>query len=217
MAAITGIALKSKLESMMAQYIDKKNTYLKIGKGVSKINQRLKALYNYWVITDQCALTDAEINCIVKDVGVICNAKIVIPVPDRKEVIEIEPRYTKLSTYFDDCTWAFGNPKLLTTSTLAITAKVTGGSGGYTYLWTLLPPQCGQAGYDEYTTWIGSGQSIVLSNSTSETANVSNIGYKVGFKLRCIVTDSGGNSTQILKHFVDQKEACGFDDNGFCS
>jgi hypothetical protein len=72
MGSMGGTALRQMLEDTMVAEICKKNNLLCLGKNVTKVNGVLKQLYNWWVITDQCALTDEQINCIVNDVVATC-------------------------------------------------------------------------------------------------------------------------------------------------
>lgn len=76
MPSIGGQALRSKLEKLLWELSCKKNDCLCLGKNVDNINYQMKVAYNYWVITNQCELTDDEINCIVNDLRETCNFKI---------------------------------------------------------------------------------------------------------------------------------------------
>lgn len=82
--SIGGVALKAALEKQMADLICIKHTRLCLGKCVNQINRDLKIAYGYWVMTDQCELTDDEINCIVNELRTVCNFQITqntTPVP----------------------------------------------------------------------------------------------------------------------------------------
>lgn len=213
MAAITGNALKSKLESMMATYVDKKNTYLNIGKGVASINKKLKALYNYWVITDQCDLTESEINCIVKDVGVICNVVTPIVLDTKTDIVPTEPRYASLRGFYENCTHTYASKGNSPLGSATITAGMYGGAGGYSYQWSVFKPNGCTKGEAEYTYFVESGAfPLSLSNATTNTVTVGNIAYRVGFVLRCVITDSNGSTITLEKQFHSTEKApkCGF-------
>jgi hypothetical protein len=213
MAAITGIALKNKLESMMASFIEKKNDYLKIGKSVSKINYRLKVLYNYWVITDQCALTDAETNCIVKDIGVICNTVIVLPTNTKVDIVTPPAKWTELYTNFStDCTPAAATQGNNNGSNI-VSVYTLGGTGNITYQWSVLPPADCTIGDKEWDYWVNEqGSPIVLTNDTTDTVTVNNIGYEMGYVLQCNVTDGNNRTNIVRRQYVDNStlNSCGF-------
>jgi len=73
MGAISNIELKAKLEETLSTLACKKNNMLCLGKNVESINKQMKAVYNWWSILDICLLSESEINCIVNDIGTICN------------------------------------------------------------------------------------------------------------------------------------------------
>ena len=205
MAAITGIELKQRLEDYMAHFICKKDSYLAVGKSVAKINYRLQALYNWWVITDSCALTDAEINCIVDDIGTTCGyVPAVRDYTARKDIVRPEPIYKNLDAIMN-CASNVGSDPETPDGQLIAKISANAGAGGYTYLWTVeiattVPIQNRQD--------IGL---LTLTNATTDTVTIDNIGYDKVFFVKCTVTDSNSNEISILKMYYDgygQKEVC---------
>jgi hypothetical protein len=76
MPSITGLQLKERLEKAMVDWGCKRNDYLCLGKNTQKIDQALKIIYPHWSITDQCELTEDEINCIVNRLKKYCDFRI---------------------------------------------------------------------------------------------------------------------------------------------
>jgi hypothetical protein len=78
MASITGTQLKTLINKCFYKLICQKNDYIKLGKNVTKINNQLIKMFNYWggnslqpdipPIIDCCDLTQAQMDCILQDV-----------------------------------------------------------------------------------------------------------------------------------------------------
>ena len=205
MAALTGIELKQRLEDYMAHFIEKKCQYLDVGKSVAKINYRLQALYNWWVITDTCVLTDAEINCIVDDIGTICGyIPAVRDYRARKDIVRPEPIFKALDASMT-CVSNVGADPELSNGQLIAKMTASNGAGGYTYLWTV----------ETATTVSPNLQQdvglLTLTNNTTDTVTIDNIRFERIFFIKCTVTDANNNEISILKMYYDayaQKGAC---------
>lgn len=108
-ASIGGVALKAKLEGLLAELICIKNNCLCLGKSVTAVNVQLMVAYNWWIIINSCELTDDEINCIVNELRQTCNfsipQKIAVTTPPaiiELPVVPYEPEpliYTKACAY----------------------------------------------------------------------------------------------------------------------
>lgn len=68
--SIGSVALLDRIKERMAELICQKNECLCKGLPVHGINKKLKVVYAYWVLFNDCTMTDEQINCILKDVTV---------------------------------------------------------------------------------------------------------------------------------------------------
>lgn len=207
MAAITGIELKARLEQGLADWLCKKNDRLCLGKSVTSIDSAMKRLYNYWVITDQCALTDAEINCIVKDIRTYCNfTKPVRIDPFIAPSIAATPTVVStestilvgfITTISRICPTHVSVPPVPNNPTgwnndgqWILHMNGSGGVAPYSYQWDCISlpvaPNNGVCG-DAWS---------VPSGQTTDTLTLDDVLGRYSYKWRCTITDALGNTAQ---------------------
>lgn len=205
MSAITGIELKARLEQGLADWLCKKNDRLCLGKSVTSIDSAMKRLYNYWVLTDQCVLTDAEINCIVKDIRTYCNftkpvrinpliAPSIAASPTTVSTVRtILTGFVTVTTRVCATNGDQSTPtKWNTNGKFIIEMNASGGSGGYTYLWECVP----LAGAGVGGVGVCGDAYSVPSGTTTSTLTLDNVLGRWTYRWRCTVTDALGNTAQ---------------------
>jgi hypothetical protein len=203
MAAITGVELKQRLEQGLANWLERKNAYLCLGKNVNSIDKSMKKLYNYWVITDQCVLTDDEINCIVNDIKPICNfspVKKVTPnlvtmpvIIPTEPVVEASVLTGSITIESKTCPTISGGAnetptRWATDGQWVIKMNASGGTAPYAYSWTCINLPTG-AGVGE----CGDAWSVP-SGQLTDTLTLDNVLGRWAYKWRCTVIDGLGNS-----------------------
>ena len=77
--SIGSVALLERIKERMSELICEKNRCLCKGLPVEGINKKLKVVYAYWVLFNDCSMTDDQVNCILKDVTVKVDYSIAKP------------------------------------------------------------------------------------------------------------------------------------------